>query len=144
MAGRDRAFYAAAALVGDRTKGTPVVVVGAPLDQGAYQSLADRTGDAIGLSDGTRLLESAGPEQPRRALATLAARPGRGVRLDETSSYAGTFVPVDGKLSLLTVFAAPAPPRTAKIGAPVALLGGALLLGGASLLLRTRRRPRST
>jgi hypothetical protein len=121
-----------------------VILVGVPLDQPAYQALAARTGDAIGLSDGTRLLEAAGAEEPRRALGALAARPGRGVRLNESSSFAGTFVPVDGKLSLLSAFAAPAPPRTAGIGAPLGLLGGALLLGGASLLLRGRRRPRAT
>jgi tRNA A-37 threonylcarbamoyl transferase component Bud32 len=140
LAGRDRAFYAAASVVGDPGR-APVVLVGVPLDQVAYQALAERTGDAIGLSDGTRLLEAAGAEEPKRALAALVQRPGRGIAVGDSGMWAGTVVPIEGgKLSLLSVFAAPPAARTGKIALPLALLGGALLLAGASLLLRTRRR----
>jgi LPXTG-motif cell wall-anchored protein len=143
LAGRDRAFYAAASLVGEKGRpGAPVVLVGAPLDAAAFKALAEQTGDAIGLSDGTRLLEAGGPEGPKRALSLLVTRPGRGLLLDETGAWAGTMLPVGGKLSLLSVFAAPPPPASGKTAAPLLLLGGAMILAGASLLLRSRRRSR--
>jgi serine/threonine protein kinase len=142
LPGQDRVFTAAATLVDgdDRGPAAPLVVLGTPLDQVAFQALSDRTGDAIGLVTGTRLLETAGPEQPRRLLSALAQRPGRARPLDDAGAWLGTIVPVDGKLSLLSVFAAPAPPRPLKTGLVVAALGGLLLVIGAGLLMRSRAR----
>jgi eukaryotic-like serine/threonine-protein kinase len=143
LGGRDRVFFAAATTVGAGRGGgggaeAPVVLVGLPADHAAFQSMAEQTGDAVGLSDGTRLLEAGLVQEPRRALDELIRRPGRGVLLDE--GWAGTVVPVDGKLSLLSVFTAPRPARPPVSGVPLTLLGGALLLGGGALLLRSRRR----
>jgi serine/threonine protein kinase len=140
LPGQDRVFMAAATLVdgNDRGPAAPLVVLGTPLDQAAFQALSERTGDAIGLVAGTRLLETAGPEQPRRLLSALAQRPVRARPLDEAGAWLGTMVPVDGKLSLLSVFAAPAPPRPLKTGLVVAALGGLLLVIGAGLLMRSR------
>jgi hypothetical protein len=142
LPGQDRVFYAAAALVdgNDRGPAAPLVVLGLPLDQAGFAALADRTGDAIGLVAGTRLLETAGPEQGRRLLGALAQHPGRARPLDEAGAWLGTVVPVDGKLSLLSVFAAPAPPRPLKSGLVVAGLGGLLLVIGAGLFMRSRAR----
>ena len=137
LPGKGRAFLAAAATVpvAKRPGKTPVVLVGSPLDGPALKSLAESTGDVVGLADATtcsRLPDqqgSAGPASPRRPREVWARCVGNTSTeprsLDD--GRVGIAWPIGGGLSLLAAFAAPpAPVAPLNWGLPLLVVGGML------------------
>ena len=53
------------------------MILGAPLERSALQAVADGAGTAVALSDGKRLLASAGPDAGQTTLAALVGREDR-------------------------------------------------------------------
>jgi hypothetical protein len=151
---RDRAFALAAARVAPgkhRGAGSvTVVILGIELGHAAFAALADGAAAAVGLSDGTRVIESGGPDALRAGLTELMLKQAHGVMaLDATR--AGAAWPLDGGesgLSLLAVFpitaAAPPPPAVPGLGMAIAiaLFGAGLVIGGVVLHL-ARRKPQA-
>jgi hypothetical protein len=160
VAAEDRTFLAATALVGDTARlgaRQPVLLLGEGADSRLLQRIVDATGDALGLSNGRRLLDSAGPSDLRQALPELIGFESAGVRvlsggLDRGSGSRrsrgiwGTAIPSGSGRWIWIAFAGAAAPS----GLPPAvrvLWGLALLLGlgGVALAVsgsrgRSRRR----
>jgi serine/threonine protein kinase len=140
MLGQRAAYVAAAAPVTGfhrRPLDGPVVVIAAPLDQATLLGLG-MPGGAVGLFDGKRVREFAGPDGPRRALATLAGpRTGRGATL-LGGGLAGVTFPLGNQLTFLSVFPAP-PARGSAAGLPLVLVGAAITIIGLVLGRSPRR-----
>jgi hypothetical protein len=133
LPGHGRAFLAGAARVSrsKRPNEAPVVVLGTVLDQAALAELAGATGDAVGLSDRTRLVEAAGAGEPRRALMALLGREDRGPLL-LPDGRVGAGWALGGDLWMLTATAAPPPepPPAQRTGLFTAIGGAALAFLG--------------
>jgi tRNA A-37 threonylcarbamoyl transferase component Bud32 len=140
--GGGRAYLLAAALV-TRSKQSanrrPVVVVGDFLDEAHLSKIADRTGDAVGLSDGQKLFDTAGPAERRRALQTVVGRETRGPLVTENGFLASP-VSLGAGLWMWAVSAAPAP--VASSGSkPMMLWGLGAAVIGIGMGVLGRRRP---
>jgi hypothetical protein len=163
----DRVFSLAAARVtrGEGRAAGAVVVLGAPIEHAAFQSIGEAAAAAIGLSDRARVLEVGGPEALQAGLAQLVARDARGALaldadragaawpVDQTGTLGGfpdppatdsarqaELRPRDGKLWLLAVFRAPAPaPPQDGLALVLATAGIGLAFGGVVLGVATRR-----
>ena len=135
LAGDEAAYLAGAASITDAKRviaERPVLVLGEPLDGKRLEGIAQTTGDAVGLSNGRRLLASAGPLALRQLLPALTGR-------EAQPAPAGTAaIAVAPDLWLWVAFAAPAAAASssAALSWLVAGLFGALGLG---LLLLGRR-----
>jgi tRNA A-37 threonylcarbamoyl transferase component Bud32 len=109
----------------------PVVLLGAPLDDGVLQRVAGQTGDIVGLSDGTTLMTVTGPPSSRALAAALVGHEREPAGLAD--GRVGVAWPVGGRTWLLAISPpTTAPPRDlfgvwlALAGLGVALLGLAL------------------
>jgi hypothetical protein len=144
MVGSGRAYLLAAALV---TRGKnheerkAVVVLGELLDEAHLQRIAERTGDAVGLTDGQKLFDTAGPPERRHHLQALVGHEKQGFTALE-SGFVGTAVPMGQGLWLWAVSpsAAPASSSSSK---PVLLWGLGAAVVGIGLGVMGRRRPAS-
>jgi tRNA A-37 threonylcarbamoyl transferase component Bud32 len=142
VTGAGRTYLVAAALV-IRGKGSeerkPVVLVGELLDEAHLQRIAERTGDAVGLTDGKKLFDTAGPGERRHHLQSLVGREKQGMVALE-SGFVGTAVPVGQGLWLWAVSpsSAPAPTNSSK---PMLLWGLGAAVVGIGLGVMGRRRP---
>ena len=144
-------YFASAARViaAERAQGEPVVLLGEAIDEKSLAGIVARLGEAVGVSDGRRMIESAGPAEPRQLLPGIVGR--------ESSEWTA---PVNGWLAvavplepnggpwLWSISQAPlvrsAPvARAALWGTSGALAVGALLLF-ISASTPSRRRPRAT
>jgi hypothetical protein len=142
LRGQLNLYLASGALVQDaeRAKAAgPVVVLGERADERLLSDIVTRTGDAVALSDGRRLLESAGPGERRRLLAGVAGKEKEAAAaasgaIEAARGWLATPVPLEaGGPWLWTVVAAPEagrPPllRAAMLGTTVALCAGAVLM----------------
>jgi tRNA A-37 threonylcarbamoyl transferase component Bud32 len=74
----DDAAYALAATTVGRAHhmagNPPILMLGSMADDKLLAAVSDKTGDAVGLSSGRKLLAAAGPEMARQALADLVGR----------------------------------------------------------------------
>jgi hypothetical protein len=145
LRGAGRAYLAAAAEV-TRVRNQerrPVVVIGEFVDEALLARVADRTGDAVGLADGSKLLESAGPPERRRVLQGLVGREAQSpLALD--SGLVATAVPLGPGLTLWAVSGAPGGGGAAAglSSKPVILWAlGAAVMGIALGVMGRRRRP---
>jgi hypothetical protein len=140
---QDRSFLVAGALVTEAKRVAthrPVLVLGEAADTRLLQRIVDVTGDAVGLSNGHRLLESAGPSELQQALPALVGHEAGGVRAlaqrpGSATAVWGTALPAGPELWLWVAFAAGTPgglPPAVKVSWILALLLG---LGGAGLAL---------
>jgi hypothetical protein len=144
ITGSGRAYLLAAALV-TRGKSSeerkPVVLVGELLDENHLQRIAERTGDAVGLTDGRKLFDTAGPSERRHHLQPLVGREKQAVvALD--SGFVGTAVPVGQGLWLWAVSPSAAPPA-GNSSKPVLLWGLGAAVVGIGLGVMGRRRPQT-
>ena len=144
-AAQGRAFMVAAARVprGKHASGA-VVILGAPLERSALQAVADGAGTAVALSDGKRLLASAGPDAGQTTLAALVGREDRAgeagiVTLDD--ARAGLAVALDRGLWLDVVLPRAPPPAGTHLGLLIAAAGA--LLGAAGLIIQLSGRRRA-
>jgi hypothetical protein len=152
----EQTFLAAAAPVGDaaRVSGQrPVLLLGETADSRLLQRVSDATGDGVGLSNGRRLLDSAGPSDLRQALPELVGYESGGVRVlgggdrwsrgDRSPAIWGTAIPGGSERWLWIAFAGAA---GSGLSPAVRLLwGAALLLGlGGAVLAVTGSRGRRT
>jgi serine/threonine-protein kinase len=134
---------------------TPVVLLGKLVDEKMLQKVADLTGDLVGLSDGSRLIEAGGHREPLRVLGGLVGHE-RGAPLALGAGWIGAATPIDGGGQFIVVAsmgaAATAGPSAATEPTPTrAALGlwlvvaGGLSLGvgvvGSVSPRRRRRRP---
>jgi len=143
-----RAFIFGAARVprGKRLASGAIVVVGKPLERPVLQAVADGAGSAVGLSDGKKLLASAGPDAAQTTLGSIVGREDRAneagvVSLDD--GHPGIAVPIDRGLWLDAALPVmPGAPAGTHLGLLIA--GAGVLLGGAGLVLQLsgRRRQR--
>jgi hypothetical protein len=137
LPGHGRAFVAAAARVTrtHRDGEAPVVLLGSVLGEPALSEIARTTGDAVGLSDRTRLIEAAGSGEPRRAFMALLGREERGPIL-LADGRLGTAWQLGGDLWIMAATVAPPPPPPPGQGQAlwVGLAGVALLVVGTGLL----------
>jgi len=147
VAGDGSAFALAAARViqAKPADASPVVVVGAILDQSALVKISQSTGDALGLSDGTRLVEAAGPGEPGRVLVPLVGHEARVPLLIEDGREA-TAWPLGGGMWMLAAFAPPhVPPPVPNPAALLLIIGGAVVaMGGIVLFALRPARPGGT
>src|SRR6185295_11929716 len=142
--GRPFVFAAARAPRGKRGASGAVVVLGNPLERQALQAVADAAGTAVGLSDGKRLLVSAGPDAAQTRLAALVGRESRAtdaglIEMDEGNR--GVTTAVDRGLWLDAVM--PASPTP--VGSSLGLLIGAggLLIAASGLVIQLSGRRRA-
>jgi tRNA A-37 threonylcarbamoyl transferase component Bud32 len=117
----------------------PVVVIGELLDEAHLQKIVERTGDAVGLSDGQKLYDTGGPSERRRLFQPLVGREGQGAIVLEEGALAVP-VPLGPGLWLWSISSAPAR-AAASTQKPLLLwvLGAAALGIGIGVL--GRRRP---
>ncbi len=121
-----------------------VVILGAPLERSALQAVADGAGTAVALSDGKRLLASAGPDAGQTTLAALVGHEDRAgeagiVTLDD--ARAGLAVALDRGLWLDVVLPRAPPPAGTHLGLLIAAAGA--LLGAAGLIVQLSGRRRA-
>jgi len=140
-----RAFMVAAGRVprGKHAAGA-VVILGAPLERPALQAVAEGAGTAVAVSDGRKLLVSAGPDAAQTTLAALVGREDRAgetgiVTIDD--ARAGVTVTLDRGLWLDAVLPRVAPPVGTNLGLLIAGAGG--LLGAAGLIIQLSGRRRA-
>ena len=129
LPGDGRAFVAAAASASQtgRPGKPPVIVLGEVIDGAKLAAVAGLTGDAVGVADGTKLLEAGGQGVPLRDLAPLVGHGGApAVLLGD--GRVGAAWPLGGELFLLAAF--PPPPA-----APTAVVPALLLVGTGALLV---------
>jgi DNA-binding transcriptional regulator YbjK len=136
---RDGLAYAIAAARVARNKNTtgptPVVVLGARLDQAALARVSQLTGDALGLSAGGRLVEVAGPGEPGRVLAPLVSHEAAPPGLLEDGRE-GTAWAIGGGMWILAAFVpARAPGSPPNVAALALVVGGAVTALGAIVWL---------
>src|SRR5438552_53594 len=134
VAGEGRAYAIAAASVTGSKATEPrsvVVLLGTPLDQAALGKVSQLTGDALGLSDGTRLVEVAGPGEPGRAFEALVTHEAAAPLLLEDGRE-GAAWSIGGGMWILAAFVpARAPAAAPNLPALVIMVGGAATaLGG--------------
>jgi hypothetical protein len=142
IAGAGRAYVLGAALVtrgkpGDDRK--PVVVLGELLDEAHLQRIAERTGDAVGLTDGTKLFDTAGPPERRHLLQSLVGREKQAMVAME-GGFVGTAVPEGQGLWLWAVSPTSAPPAS-NSSKPMLLWGLGAAVVGIGVGVMGRRRP---
>lgn len=147
LPGEGRAFVAAVAPApgreGTPAEGAPVVLLGKLVDESALRKIAEVTGDAVGLSDGTRLIEAGGLREPRRLLGPLVGHERSAPMLLPDGSI-GAVSPLEGGSLFLLVGAdgptAPAVSASSLVGSRstgavfwlwLVIAGGASLVGGA-------------
>jgi hypothetical protein len=141
-----RAFVFAAARVprGKRHASGAVVVVGAPLERSTLQAVADAAGTAIGLSDGKKLLASAGPDAAQTTLGMLVGREDRAAEggiVSFEDGRAGITSALDRGLWLDAVLpAAPAAPGGPRLDLLIVAAGA--LFGSAGLVIHLASRHR--
>jgi hypothetical protein len=145
LKGEGRAYLVAAALVSRARrarKDKPVVLVGELLDEARLKQITDRTGDAVGLTDGRRLLESAGPSELRQILTALAGHENEAPVVRGNGAVAAAFPVVEG-LWLWAVFSSPLKGGGSPGPAVLLLwvLGAALGVVGLVLLVRRAAPP---
>jgi protein kinase-like protein len=140
-----RAYLFAAARVprGKHHASGAVVILGAPLERAALQTVADGAATAVGLSDGKRLLAAAGPEAAQAKLAALVGREERAtdaglINLDE--GPAGVTTALDRGLWLDAALPLAPAPAGSRLGLIIAAAG--VLLGGAGLTIQLAGRRR--
>jgi hypothetical protein len=140
-----RAFIVAAGRVprGKHTAGA-VVILGAPLERPALQAVADAAGTAVAVSDGKKLLASAGPDAAQTTLAALVGREDRAgesgiVAIDD--ARAGVAITLDRGLWLDAVLTRMAPPVGTNLG--LLIIGAGGLLGAAGLIIQLSGRRRA-
>jgi len=139
LPGNGRAFIAAAASVSlnKRPGIAPVVVLGKTLDSSVLKAVSASTGDAVGLSDGTKLLEAGGPSDQGREMAPLIGREAGGPSLLGDGRM-GAAWPLGDSLWLVGAFSAPPLPRQRESRPLWFLAAGVVLaaLGAVALVLR--------
>ena len=173
LPGEGRAFVAATAPVslkaarqpgrpggdqaGDKAaepKTTPIVLLGRLVDEKMLQKVAELTGDLVGLTDGSRLIEAGGQREPIRILGGLVGHE-RGAPLTLGAGWIGAATPIDGGGLFIVVAsmgaaatagppaATEATPTRAALGLWLAVAGGLSLGVGVvgSAAPRRRRRP---
>jgi Protein kinase domain len=141
-----RAFMFAAARVprGKRHASAAVVVLGSPLERQALQAVADGAGTTVGLSDGKRLLASAGPETAQTRLAAMVGRESRATEaglVGGEDAPPGVTVALDRGLWLDAVMPAAPPPVGSRLGLLIA--GGGLMIAGSGLVITLSGRRRA-
>ncbi|HXU82883.1 MAG TPA: serine/threonine-protein kinase [Polyangia bacterium] len=142
--GTGRAYLLAAALVTrgkHREDRKPVVVLGELLDEAHLQRIAERTGDAVGMTDGKKLLDTAGPAERRHLLQSLVGREKQGLAALE-NGFVGTAVPLGQGLWMWAVSPSTAPPPSSS-SKPMLLWGLGAAVVGIGLGVMGRRRPGS-
>ena len=143
LPGNGRAFVAAAASA-TQAKGPmtpPVILLGAPLNGKTLKKISDVTGDAVGLSDGTKLIEAGGPGEPARTFAALVGRESSSP-LALGTGHVGVAWPVGAGLWMLGAFAAPPlHPRSINQGLWLALGGAIIAAVGMAIAASRRVRP---
>jgi hypothetical protein len=131
------AFLAAAGLVNEAKRVAadhPMLVLGEPADDALLARLSQGTGDAVGLSDGRRLLASGGPEALRSALGAAVGRESEGAWRVQGRALA--VLPVAPELWLLVAFIG----ASAGVGpGPSLLFGLAAVLAAVGVMLLARR-----
>jgi hypothetical protein len=143
----DRSFLVGVAPVAEAKKVAaqrPVLVLGEPADARLLQRLVDVTGDGVGLSNGRRLLESAGPADLQQALPALVGYESGGVRAlprrpGSATAVWGTAVPAGPDLWMWIAFAAGAPGGYRRGAHPV---GGGVAAGAGRRRAGADRRAR--
>jgi hypothetical protein len=141
LEGRSLMLAAARVPPGKRRASGAVVVLGAPFDRPALQAIADAASVPVALSDGKRLIASAGPSGAEAELAATVGREEAGAAGEDGSAV--VVLPLDRGLWLLSVL----PRGVERSGLPrvmpvMAAVGGMMALLGATLLLGMRRRRR--
>ncbi|HMF39496.1 MAG TPA: serine/threonine-protein kinase [Polyangia bacterium] len=141
-----RAFLFAAARVprGKRHASGAIVILGTPFERSALQSVADAAGTAVALSDGKKLLATAGPDTAQTTLGMMVGRedkaPEGGV-INFEDGHSGLAVPIDRSLWLDAVLPVmPGPPGGSRLGLFIG--AGGMLLGAAGLAIQLSGRRR--
>ncbi len=136
------AYLVAAAAIDHASRITadrPVLLLGEPAGDGLLERLAPGAGGALALSNGRRLLATAGPASLRGGLAALAGQEGQGLRPLSGGTWAAA-VPAAPGLWLWQTFAgAPGgvPPATGVL----LVLAAFLAAGGLVMVIAARRTP---
>ena len=143
--GRINSYFASAARVfaAERARREPVVMLGEAIDEKALAGIVARLGEAVGVSDGRRLIESAGPRSAGSCCRRWSgARPESGRRPVE--GWLGVAVPLEPNGPWLWSIS-PAPVVRAAPVARAALWGtsGGLAVGALLLFISGPRRARA-
>jgi hypothetical protein len=137
---------------GPRT--TPIVLLGKLVDEKMLQKVAELTGDLVGLTDGSRLIEAGGQREPIRVLGGLVGHE-RGAPLSLGAGWIGAATPIDGGGLFIVVasmdsaasagppVATEATPTRAALGLWLAVAGGLSLGVGVVGTAAPRRRRRT-
>ena len=144
LPGIGRGFAAAAAAVpqAKRRGGPAVVLVGVLVDGAALKRVSDLTGDAVGLSDGKKLIEAGGPGEPGRAFAALVGYEDSGPR-PLGDGRVGAAWPIGGGLWLLGAFRSPPPPkRPVNLGLLLTVAG--VVMAALGMIVAVSRRTKGT
>ena len=121
-----------------------VVILGAPLERPALQTVADGAGSAVGLSDGKRLLATAGPDAAQIPLGAVVGR-------EDRASEAGVVALDDGRVAVAVALerglwldaVLPAAPASTSPHLGLLLAVGGGLLGAAGLVIQLSGRRRA-
>jgi hypothetical protein len=140
-----RAFMFAAARVprGKHHASGAVVILGTPFERPALQTVADGAATTVALSDGKRLLATAGPDAAQPKLAALVGREDRAGEtglINTDDGHSGLAIALDRGLYLDALLPAAPPPAGSRLGLVIAAAG--LLLGASGLVVQLSGRRR--